>query len=93
MKWQGLLVFLLVFLGWTIFYLLDKYEHNTIASDSYYNGVYDSCLVIVSKLSGGLHTRENAKWCAELTESTRRADAFENRVPGQLLLEGDGVDL
>ena len=97
MKWRGLLIFLLVFLGWAGLYLLtvvsfplDKYEDNTIASDSYYSGVYDSCIVIASKLSGGMYTRENAKWCAELTENARKANAFENRVPDPI---GGGVDL
>ena len=57
---------------------------------SYYNGIYDSCIVIASKLSGGMYTRENAKWCAELTENARRANAFENRVPEPT---GGGIDL
>ena len=57
---------------------------------SYYSGVYDSCIVIASKLSGGMYTPENAEWCAELAENARKANAFENRVPEPT---GGGVEL
>ena len=89
MKWQELLIFLLAFVGWMLIYI-DQHENDLLVSDSYYNGVYDSCIVIASKLSGGMYTPENAEWCAELTENARKANAFENRVPEPT---GGGVEL
>ena len=81
-----LLVFVVLVLVANYSSVLDRSADET----HYYNGIYDSCIVIASKLSGGMYTRENAKWCAELTENARRANAFENRVPEPT---GGGIDL
>jgi hypothetical protein len=57
---------------------------------SYYNGVYDSCLVITGKFPPNSFPDT---FCDDLVTDAKEYDAFKNRVPERLLPTGEGIDL
>lgn len=85
---QGVTTVALVLL--TLIVGLSYFGNVLSAKDSYYNGVYDACLVITSKFPPGGFMDG---YCEKLTENAKAVDAFKNRVPERLLPNIEGNDL